>query len=358
MISFELTEEQEIIRSTMAEFAQSVLKPAARRGDEDSRLADTLVDQLWSMGIVQAQADKSARSPVTNAIILEELAAGDAGAAAAVAASMAFVQSIVDQGSEEQQALFLADLEATAFRPGAIAIMEPSFGADFTRLATRAEKTADGFKLNGAKAMVPLAERCSHFLVVADQNGVSQAFLVPRNAAGVEVCPAEGTLGLRAIELAEINFIDVAVSQSMRLGAANGSDCQRLIDAARVGAAAMMIGICRSVLAYVVPYVKERVVHGVPLGQKQAVAFNVADMHIEIEAMRWMVWRAAWELESGRSATRSAQLAFTYAAQQAVQLADNGVQALGGHGYVQEHPMEMWYRNVCSLARLEGVAGV
>lgn len=107
-----------------------------------------------------------------------------------------------------------------------------------------------------------------------------------------------------------------------------------------------------------VPYTKDRIVHGVPLAQKQAIAFMIADMAIEVDAMRWMVWQAAWELETKRPATKLAQLAFTFAGAQAMEIADNGVQMLGGAGFVREHPMEMWYRNARALSVFEGVGGL
>ena len=97
---------------------------------------------------------------------------------------------------------------------------------------------------------------------------------------------------------------------------------------------------------------------GQHIGQKQTIAFNIADMHIDVEAMRWLNWRAAWELEVRRPATKTAQLAYTYASQQAMRIADDGLQAFGGHGFVKAHPLELWYRNARSLSVLEGVAGV
>jgi alkylation response protein AidB-like acyl-CoA dehydrogenase len=158
--------------------------------------------------------------------------------------------------------------------------------------------------------------------------------------------------------MADVEFDGVLVPATMRLGEHNGCDVQRIVDAARTGIAAILTGMSRGVLEYCVPYLKERVVHGVPLARKQVIAFRLADMHIEVEAMRWMSWRAASELESKRPATRSAQLAYTYAATQAMSIADEGVQAFGGHGFVRAHPIEMWYRNARSLSVLEGVGGI
>jgi len=361
VISFELSEEQQIVRSTMAEFGRSVLAPQARRLDTDSRIDDGALAALWSTGIIQAQAgdeEAGSRSPVTNAIILEEIGAADATVAIAMASTMGFVQAIADQGSAGQRAGLLGHFTGATFQAAAVAMMEPRFGFDVSKFATVAARSGDDFIVRGTKAMVPLASRCSHFLVVAEADGAADAFIVPRDAAGVTIAQPKGALGLRALELAEVGFDHVKVPASMRLGEGNGSDIQRIIDSARVGISAVLAGLSRGVMDYVIPYTKERVVHGAPLAQKQAVAFNIADMHIDVEAMRWLNWRAAWELETRLPATKTAQLAYTYAGAQAMRIADDGLQAFGGHGFVKAHPLELWYRNARALSVLEGAAGV
>jgi len=361
MISFELTEEQRVAQATIGEFARTELRPVAQEIDREAQIGTATLAALWSTEIIQAQAaDDTAggRSPVMNALLLEELAAADATLALAMAASMAFVQAVADQGSAAQRGALLPLFSGGAFQAAAVLLMEPGFRFDVTRLAARAERAGTDYVLRGSKSLVPLAADCSHFLVIAAGDGAPDAFIVPREAAGVIVGEAPGTLGLRGLRLANVSFHDVKVPADMRLGDHNGCDVQRLIDSARTGIAAILTGMSRGILDYCVPYTKERVVHGTPLARKQVIAFRLADMHIEIEAMRWMTWRAAWELETGRKATRSAQLAYTYAAEQAVSIADEAVQAFGGHGFVRAHPIEMWYRNARSLSLLEGIAGV
>jgi alkylation response protein AidB-like acyl-CoA dehydrogenase len=362
VISFELSEEQHVAQATIGEFARLVLRPAAREADQSSRVDPATLQAIWSTEIIQAQAIEgdatTGRSPVMNALLLEELAAADATLALAAAVPMAFVQAIADQGSRRQRELLLPLFAGDRFTAAAIALMEPQFQFDVTALATSAERAGDGYLLRGRKSLVPLAGECSHFLVIAQSNGAADAFIIPRDTAGVRVEAAKGTLGLRGLAMADVEFDGVMVPATMRLGEHNGCDVQRIVDAARTSIAAILTGMSRGVLEYCVPYLKERVVHGVPLARKQVIAFRLADMHIEVEAMRWMSWRAASELESKRPATRSAQLAYTYAATQAMSIADEGVQAFGGHGFVRAHPIEMWYRNARSLSVLEGVGGV
>jgi len=307
---------------------------------------------------VQAQISEEGRSSVLNAILLEELAAGDATLALAAAAPMAFVQALVDQGSSSQRRTVLAEFEGTKYKGAALAVAEPSFSFDVSRPGTKVIRDGDGYRLRGSKGLVPLASSCSYFLVVADSGGTADAFIVPKAASGVRVHEPRGSLGLCALGMSEVQFEDVHVPAAMRLGEHNGCDVQRIVDSARAGLAAICAGLGRSVLDYVIPYTKDRIVHGTALARKQAIAFRIADMHIEVEAMRWMSWKAAWELETKQSATRSAQLAYTYAAENVMSIADEGVQAFGGHGFVRAHPIEMWYRNARALSVLDGIAGV
>ena len=150
------------------------------------------LDAIWSTEIVQAQATEDGRSPVLNAILLEELAAADATIALAVAAPMAFVQAVVDQGSSKQRDTILKEFAGRAYKAAAITVMEPSFDADVSRLQTRASKSGDDYVIDGKKAFVPLASECTHFLVVAESGGSADAFIVPRESKGVRVAGAEG----------------------------------------------------------------------------------------------------------------------------------------------------------------------
>ena len=365
MISFELSEEQRIVQSTLNEFAREVLRPASRRLDEDSRIDEPMLQALWSTEVIQSQAELAGerRSSVTNAIILEELAAGDASLALAMASTMGVVQALVDQGSAGQRDALLPLFTGPGFNAAAIALMEPSFGREVLKFSTMATRSGDTYTLSGAKSHVPLASRCSHFLVVAECDGAPDVLIVPSDTGGVKIGSPPGTLGLRPLEMAQVKFDEVKVPASMRLGEGNGADVQKIIDGARVGLSCIMAGLSRGVLEYAIPYVKERKVHGTALAQKQKIAFDIVDMHIDVEAMRWMNWKAAWRLEQGDGegdgeATRMAQLAYTYACHQTMITADNGVQTFGGHGFVREHPIELWYRNARSLSVLEGIAGV
>ena len=360
MISFALTEEQEIARATAADFARSVLSATARATDEAAALPATLQATAWALGLVQTIADAGPGSleqpTVLNALMLEELARGDAAAAVAIAAPLGFVKAVADQGTERQRQELLPLFAADAPRLAAIAYVDVGWFQGAAR-PTTATKVAGGFRLEGVKGLIPLASRCSHVLVTAESDVGAQAFIVPMELNGVTVHPPRGTLGLRALAMADVALDSVFVADSARLGEDSVADVQRIVDQSRVALSAILSGLSRAVLDAALPYTKERVVHGQAIAKKQSVAFKIADMHIAIEAMRWMGLRAATEIDARQPATRSARLAQVYASNAAVRIADEGVQIFGGHGFVRDLPLEMWYRNARSLSVLDGLVG-
>jgi alkylation response protein AidB-like acyl-CoA dehydrogenase len=358
VISFELTEEQKLAQSMVHELAGAQLRPAARGADDREAIPSSILDQIWATGIIQSQADATARSATLNAILLEELAVADASFAIAAAAPLGFLGAIADQGSPAQKKNLLPLFAGDRYRCAGVAIMEPDFAFDVSAIRTTAIKTRDGYRLSGIKGLVPLAENCSHFLVVARNDVATDAFIVERNARGVSVSEKKPNIGLRALQIATVSFKDVELPASGRLGESAGCDVQRIIDSARTALSTIMTGASRAVMEFVIPYTKERVVHGDALAKKQTIAFRLADMRIETDAMRWITWKAASILEQGGDATRPAQLAYTYCAENAMWIADEGVQMLGGHGYLRDNPVEMWYRDTRTVSVLEGAVGI
>ena len=364
MISFEPTEEQDVAREAMREFAAKSMRPRARECDEAEQLPDAFLQEAWELGLTathlpEAYGGLGARSPVTNAIVLEELAFGDAALALAAAAPSLFALPIVDQGTEAQKQRWLPAFAGDAFPAATLALVEPSPVFDVTRLRTIAEPKGDRFVLSGAKCFVPLGDRAERFLVVARNRSAAgeglaalDAFVVPRGAKGVRVGAREKHLGLRALPTAALELDRVEVPAADRLGGDAGIDARRLLNQSRTALAAVMLGVARAVKEYAIPYAKDRVAFD------QAIAFMLSDMAIETDATRWLVWKAASQLEQGLDATRAAHHARAYAAEQCMKIADHGVQVLGGHGFIREHPVEMWYRNARTLGVLEGLAAV
>lgn len=368
MISFAPTEEQELARQAMGEFASERMRPLARDCDEAEAVPDDFLDEVWQLGLTATVIPEAlggggeAASPLMNALILEELAYGDATLALAALTPSLFVLPLVEQGTDEQRAKYLPAFCGERFHAASLAVIEPRALFDPWKLGTTARRHGDVWVLDGKKCLVPLAARAHGFLVLASTgDGGLDAFIVPRDAPGLAVTAPEKNLGLRGLATGGLTLAGVEVPAADRLGGDRGADAVRLLDRSRAALASVMTGLSRAVMEYCVPYAQDRVAFGEPIARKQAIAFMVADMKIETDAMRWLAWKAASELEKGRAATgrgatRSAHLARAYAARETLKIADNGVQVLGGHGYIRDHPVEMWLRNARTLGVLEGMA--
>ncbi len=364
MISFQPTEEQEIVRDTLREFAAEAVRPIARECDEASKLSEKFLTQVWELGLLSTAIPAAYggggedRSPLMGAIVLEELAFGDATLATAATASAAFVNALIDFGTEEQKKAHLPLFCEASPHTASLALVEPGPFFDPGALATSASRRGDAYILNGTKSFVPMGDRASHFLIVASCGDGRDAFIVSRDAAGLTLSEPEKNLGLRALPTLTLELEGVEVPAADRLGGDAGTDVQKLIDSSRTALAATLVGLSRAVLEYVVPYAVDRQAFDQAIAQKQAIAFKCADMRIETEACRWMTWKVASQLEQGISATQAAHHAHGYVAEKAMWIADNGVQVLGGHGFIREHPVEMWYRNARTLGVLEGLLSI
>jgi alkylation response protein AidB-like acyl-CoA dehydrogenase len=204
------------------------------------------------------------------------------------------------------------------------------------------------------KTYVPYAAEAPAMLVYANLDGQTQAFIVKGGVEGLEVGEKQKTLGVHALPLYPVTLKDVPAE---RLGGAEGHDFFPLLGAMRLANAALAVGMSRAALDYAIDYAKEREVFGVKVAQKQAIAFMLAEMATEIEAMRLLLWEAAWMLDQGKpDAYKQAYLASTGAADMAMMVTDRAVQTLGGHGYIREYPVELWMRNGRGFAMLNGLA--
>ena len=364
MISFGMSEEQELVRDAMREFAAEAIRPIARDCDESGTIPTDFLDTAWTLGLTSTQIPEAyggageERSMVTNAILLEELAFGDASLAIAALAPSLFANAILDQGTEEQKKTYLPLFCGDSFATGSLAVSEPGALSDASVPRTMAESKGEGFVLSGRKTMVVFGDRASHFLVTARLGDDLAAFIVPRDATGLEITAPEKTMGLRGLVKTGLEFERVEVGADALLGGVTGADVQQLLNVSRAGLAAVMLGLSRAVLEYCVPYTKDRVAFDEPISKKQSIAFRLADMHIEQHATRMLVWRAASLLEHGEDATQAVWQARAYAAEKSMWIADNGVQVLGGHGFIREHPVEMWFRDARTLGVLDGTVAL
>jgi len=367
MVSFQPSEDQQLIRDTVAAFARDEVRPLSHEVDESGQVPEAIVQKGWDLGIAQSTVPEAyggagdARSAISGALIAEELAYGDLSMALHLLSPRLLIHPVVDMGTPEQKESVLGGYVGDAFVAGTAAIVEPRYDFDLTAMATTATPANGTYVLNGSKCFVPLADRAAHLLVYArteEREGYDavSGFLVPRDAPGLTVLEREKNMGIKALATYELRLENCRVPAAQRLGGAAGCDFARLMNLSRVAVAALAVGVARAAFEHARDYAKERRAFGVAIGQKQAIAFMLAEMAIEIDAARLLAWEAAWKLDRGEDATREAYLAKNYAAAMALKVADNALQVFGGHGYIRENLVELWVRNARGFATLDGLA--
>ncbi|MCE9579115.1 MAG: acyl-CoA dehydrogenase family protein [Deltaproteobacteria bacterium] len=356
------TDEQQLVIATARRFADEVLRPAASAADEAASPGAVLGRSgdlaLGPMAIPEAHGGvASERSIVTNTLVASELARGDLGLAWALLAPVAVIDALVRYGTAAQQARYLPRFTGDAFVPAALALLEPRVGFDPHAPQAGAVRDGDGWKLYGAKALVPLAATAELFVIIVDIRGVGpRAFVVERGTPGV-IVSAEPAMGLRAAATGRLVLDGARVGRDAMLGGDDGAiDLAGLVARARIGWAALGVGCAQAVLEFVKTYVNDRHAFGEPISNRQSVAFAVADIAIELEGMRLMVWRAAALADrgDGPEVARAAALARLQVAQKGMRIGSDGVQLLGGHGFVKEFPVERWYRDLRAIGIMEG----
>ncbi len=365
MYSFDPTDEQKMLVDAVGRFAANDLRAAAREADETGNLPRTLIRKGWELGLLQASIPETyggfgERSAVTGVLAMEAMAYGDLTATFAIAAPGLFALPILLAGSEEQKQEYLPAIAGGDWQPYSAALLEYKFDFDPNALLTTADCHDGSYVLNGEKAFVPFAADAKALLVYANLGGQSQGFVVPAGAEGLAVSSeSEKLTGLRAMPMHRVQLNGVRVPAENRLGGSAGHDFTSLLASMQVAQAAAAVGVARAAFEYARDYAKEREAFGVKIAQKQAIAFMLAEMRTEIEAVRLLTWDAAWELDAGKpDACDDAYLAATGATDMVMMATDRAVQILGGHGYIREHPVEMWMRHGRGFATFTGLAMV
>mgnify|MGYP001025898347 FL=1 len=359
MYSFDMTPEQKMLVDTVHRYAEKNLRAIYREAEESKHVPEKVVQMGWELGLLPGLIDAQyggygEYSALTSALYLEEMAWGDLGVTLHLLTPNLFAIPIAQFGTDQQKAQYLSMFCGDSFPRATAAMIEPVVQFDPAELRTTAEKRGDEYVINGKKTYVPLAKQAELFLVYAQENGVTQAFIVPGDAPGVKVGKRVKLMGVQALELYEVDFENVAIPKANRLGGLKGIRIQRLLTLSRITLGALAVGVARAAYEYALNYAKERVAFGEPIAHRQSIAFMLANMRIEIEATRLMVWEAAYKYDAGEDATKAAYLAKMYADKMVLEVTDGAVQVLGGHGYIREHPVELWLRNGRGFATLDG----
>jgi alkylation response protein AidB-like acyl-CoA dehydrogenase len=362
MISFSPTEEQQMIVSMAKQFANDEMRKIYRQCDENGAIPNSVIDTAWKMGLTSSSIPEEYVGPggdhsaITGSLIAEELAWGDLSMTMHILCPALFAYPVLEMGTETQKKKYLPPFCNEKYKAATAALVEPRFGFDPYSLSTTAQPDGNGYVLNGEKCYVPLAAEADLLLVYAVDDGSSQAFVVEKGTKGLEIGEQEKNMGIKALATYELSLKNCRVPKENRLGGPKGCDFNRIMNCSRVALSAMAVGVAKAAFEYSRDYAKERVAFGEPIASRQTIAFMLAEMAIEIDATRLMTWEAAWKLDRNEDATKEASLVKAYADDMVIMVTDRAVQILGGHGYVREHPVELWLRNGRGFVTFDGMS--
>lgn len=354
------TEDQKMIVEVITDFAKEILRPGAEAAEVSNDTPKEVLEQTSEFGLTLLNIPEGLgglsedRSAVTGVLVGEALAEGDMGQAVGCLAPAAVATALSLWGSAEQQETYLPAFASDDIPTAALTIAEPRVLFDPFVLETTAVTTADGYTINGLKSAVVRGTEAELFIVGADLDGNGPAlFIIESGTEGVTI-ESDPSMGLRAAGLSRLVLRDVKVPVVALLGDGSADDYRECVRLSRLAWASLALGTCRAVLDYVSEYVKGRTAFGEPIANRQSVAFMVANMAIELEGMRLVTYKAASRAEQGLDFAREVALARRLSSEYGMKIGTDGVQLLGGHGFVKEHPVERWYRDLRAVGVMEG----
>jgi alkylation response protein AidB-like acyl-CoA dehydrogenase len=359
---FDLTpsDEQQMLRESVREFALDKLRPAAAAADDACATPSELLEQSNELGLSMVGVPEALggvieqRTAVTSVLLSEALAQGDMGIAVACLAPSAVATAISLWGDADQQATYLPEFVGDNVPAGALAVLEPRPLFNPFELQTKARDRSGGYVLDGVKALVPRASDAELFVIAAELEGRGpRLFIVESKTRGVSIEP-EPAMGLRAAGTGRLILEGVELPAGGLIAEGDPAVYEECVQLGRLGWCALAVGTGQAVLDYVKGYVNERTAFGEPISHRQAVAFTVANIAIELEGMRLATYRAASRVDQDLPFAREVALARRLCAERGMAIGSDGVQLLGGHGYVKEHPVERWYRDLRAAGLMEG----
>ncbi len=362
-MNFDLTEEQELVRRTVRDFAEQKVAPVAEELDREHRFPYELVAELAELGLmgmpIPEEYGGGGSDTLSYAIAIEELTRIDSSVAITVAAHTSLgTMPIFLFGSEEQKREWLPDL-ASGKKLAAFGLTEPGAGSDAAASRTRAELQDGEWVINGAKIFITNAgtdiSACVTITALTDEGEISN-LIVPNGTPGYEISPPMEKLGWRASDTRELSFKDVRVPEGNLLGG-RGKGFQQfleILDGGRISVAAMGVGLAQGAYDLAFKYAQEREQFGKPIASFQAIQFQLADMAVEIEAGRNLVYKAAWLKDEGREFAKEAAMAKLYTGELSHRVVNQALQIHGGYGFMDESAISRLYRDQKILEIGEG----
>ncbi|MER3456760.1 MAG: acyl-CoA dehydrogenase [candidate division GAL15 bacterium] len=368
-MDFARREEHRLVQQTAREFATREILPVASCLDREHRFPGEILRGLAELGLLGVMVPEeyggAGMDTIAYVLALEEVARACASTAAILSVNNSLVcDPILRYGTEEQKRRYLPVL-ASGREIGCYCLTEPAAGSDAAALQTTARLDGDAWVLNGAKSFVTNAREAWVFVVYArtepepGARGIS-AFLVERDHPGLSVGKGERKMGLRAASTCEVLFQDCRVPRDNLLGRRGEGFKVALstLDGGRIGIAAQAVGIARAALEDSVAYARERRQFGRPIAEFQAIQWKIADMTTRIEAARLLTLRAAWLRDQGHRYTMQASMAKLFASETATFAAHQAVQIFGGYGYIQDYPVERYFRDARITEIYEGTSEI
>jgi alkylation response protein AidB-like acyl-CoA dehydrogenase len=367
-MDFELSDEQQLIRQTARDFCDAEIAPYAAEWDRTETIDRGIVAKLAELGFLAAALPEEhggmALEMVSYALVVEEIGRADSNVRGIVSVSNGlYGKTVAHWGTDEQKARLLPGL-ASGEALGCYALTEPGAGSDPGGLETRAERDGDGWRISGQKIFITLGSWAANALVFARTGGPGPrgitCFVVPTGADGFEARPIKGKLGLRAQDTAELYLDGVRVGDDAIVGELGGGFkvAMSALDHGRISLGAGCVGIAQGCLDAAISYTKARKQFGRSVASFQLVQELLADIAVETEAARLLVWRAAATADRGERHTVEASFAKYFASEVAVRAANAAVQAHGGYGYVDEYPVGKYLRDARVTTLYEGTSQV
>lgn len=368
-MDFDLTQEQQMIKKTIKEFADKVVAPGAIDRDRSKAFPTEIFKQLSDMGMMGLPFDEKyggAGADTTSfAIVTEELSRACASTGITYSAHISLGGAPLNLfGTEEQKEIYLTPI-CTGESFGAFGLTEPNAGSDAGGTETRAVEDGDDWVINGSKVYITNASHAKHLAITAitgmnDGKKEISAIIVPTDAEGFTVIDNYEKMGLHSSNTTELVLDNVRVPKENLLGKRGDGFKQFLVtlDGGRIGIAAMAVGIAQAAFNKALAYSKERKQFGKPLSEFQVTQFKLADMAMKIELARNMVYKAAWLKDQGRPFTKEASMAKLYASEISMEVADEAIQIHGGYGYMKEYEVERYMRDAKLLEIGEGTSEI
>ena len=355
-MNFDFTQEQEILRETIQNFARNEIAPHCLQWDERQEFPARAIQQIGEMGmmgiLVEEENGGAGLGYIEYVIILEELSRADASIGISVDAHNSLCGEHIHQfGTPEQKSRYLKPL-AEGKSLGAWALTEPGSGSDAAAAKTRASRTDGGWILNGEKSFCTHGIRADVYVILAitdpeaGSRGIS-AFIVEKGSEGLQPGKKEDKLGCRACETASLSLDNLFVPEENLLGEEGEgfSAALEILDGGRVAIAAIALGIARHALDVSLAYSKEREQFGRPIGEFQGIRFKLADMATRIEAARLLTYQAATLKQTRKLITRESSMAKLYSSEVSVWAAEQAIQIHGGYGYIRGYGVEKLWRD-------------